>query len=333
MNSDSREMRTALDDDAIGRLIESAGTPALPDPEHSEAVRRAVHAQWQAVVTQRRHSRVRWMALAASVVVAAVALTVWQLQLRATPAYGGHVGVLAQSAPGIVVRPRAEVRDNASAEMGLFGGDVLETATQGVRLRLDSGIALRLAPHSKVRFEQVAKVDLLQGALYMSENDANAPLLVGTSFGTVQHVGTRYVAQLNPASLTVGVRDGAVYVTAGDRRISVAANEQVSIDSSGHALRETLSSTGDAWSWIDALAKPIAIENLRLDDFLAWIAHETGRKLSFSDDATRHAAHETLLHGSVDRLTPEQALQTVMATTDFEHQSRGDVLVVKRIQH
>ena len=50
-------------------------------------------------------------------------------------------------------------------------------------------------------------------------------------------------------------------------------------------------------------------------EFLAWAARETGRRLVYASPAVAQRAEQTLLKGSVDDLSPQQAVAAVLATT------------------
>jgi ferric-dicitrate binding protein FerR (iron transport regulator) len=215
-------------------------------------------------------------------------------------------------------------------EISLFAGDELQTATHGIRVTLKSGIALRVAPHSDLRLNDLSTVTLVAGALYFEGARHEATLAVNTAFGSVTHVGTRYLAEVTNSALIVSVRDGEARITAGDRRLSVPAHEQLVLGTDGHARRSAVSSSGATWSWADALVPAMEIENQRLDAFLAWVARETGRQLDFADEAALAEAHETILHGSVANLSIEQALTTVLMTTDFDHSIDSDHLLIRR---
>jgi ferric-dicitrate binding protein FerR (iron transport regulator) len=323
-------MTSEQEEDAIARLIAGAGPLTVAAPEEEAAIRNVVHAEWRAMVDGRRRVRGRWMAIAASVAFIAVLAVGWRSTHRGEPVPVVQVAMLSQSVPDIVIRRAEELPQRAFPRGMLVSNDVLETAEQGVRIQMASGTHLRIAPHSRVRFQDRERLALDRGALYFDGKEHEAALAVTTPFGTVQHMGTRYLMQLLPSSLVVSVRDGSVRVDAGDRKISIDAHQQASIDRDGRAQREQLSSAADMWGWVDALAAPIVIENLPLDRFLEWAARETGREVVYRDDNTRRAASETVLHGSIEHLTPRQAVETMLATTDFKQTARGERIEVSR---
>ena len=65
-------------------------------------------------------------------------------------------------------------------------------------------------------------------------------------------------------------------------------------------------------------------------DFLSWVARETGMELEFADDSDRAAADSARLYGSIDDLTPMEALASVMPTTSFDYLIDGDAISVRR---
>lgn len=69
-----------------------------------------------------------------------------------------------------------------------------------------------------------------------------------------------------------------------------------------------------SWDWAAALAPPFDIDRQPLIDFLQWAARETGRELVFTSDAARVAAMVNRLSGTVEGLTPSEAIDAVRPT-------------------
>jgi hypothetical protein len=84
------------------------------------------------------------------------------------------------------------------------------------------------------------------------------------------------------------------------------------------------------WNWTTALAPVFDIENKSLLDFLRWAARETGRELIFEDNELRMSAMRTDLHGSVADFAPLEALESVLATTNFHYRILADRIVIER---
>ena len=76
------------------------------------------------------------------------------------------------------------------------------------------------------------------------------------------------------------------------------------------------------------MAPDIDIENRPLQEFLEWVARETGRKLVMADDATRRQVGTIRMHGNVRGLTPMEALMAVMASTSLRFDLPAGVIRV-----
>jgi hypothetical protein len=66
------------------------------------------------------------------------------------------------------------------------------------------------------------------------------------------------------------------------------------------------------------------IADQRLSAFLAWVAHQTRRKLIYDDPEAQAIAHRVRLRGSIAGLTPEVALAAVLSTTSLRVHSSDD---------
>jgi hypothetical protein len=62
--------------------------------------------------------------------------------------------------------------------------------------------------------------------------------------------------------------------------------------------------------------------------FLEHLAREQGYTLRYADPAVADAAARIILHGSVERLQPAEALDVALATSGLRYHLRGGDLVV-----
>ena len=46
----------------------------------------------------------------------------------------------------------------------------------------------------------------------------------------------------------------------------------------------SIDTTGASWAWVETLAPEVDIEDRPLEEFLDWVARETGRKLVLADE-------------------------------------------------
>ena len=75
---------------------------------------------------------------------------------------------------------------------------------------------------------------------------------------------------------------------------------------------------------MNALASAPDIDNQPLTVLLAWVARETGVPVRYATPAIERKASATILHGSIRRLEPLQALAVMLATTDLRHEVLAD---------
>lgn len=294
--SERRHIDREADDSSLGGLVRQAGARPQPDARLREAVRSVVEVEWRAVVAQRaRRRRQRWT-LAAAAAVAGLAV--------------------------LVVVPRLLPSGPVLATVARVEGPAGFTAAGG-RLALElGGASLRLDQHSELAIVAADRVELRHGALYLDSGPpgtAASRLVVATRFGSVEHLGTQYETRVSDQGLRLRVREGQVRLLSGDRVLQGVAGEQVSLGADGTVSREPVSRSGADWAWVHAVAPLYDIQDRPLIEFLGWVSRETGRDLVFDSPAAEQAAREVVLHGSVQGLSPEQALAAVLVTTGLQY--------------
>jgi hypothetical protein len=95
------------------------------------------------------------------------------------------------------------------------------------------------------------------------------------------------------------------------------------------AILTELDTHDDYWDWIVPLTPAFDMSNKSLLDFLKWAARETGRDLQFESDESRMFAMRTDVHGSVEGLTPDEALAAILATTTVRYRIADDKIVIE----
>jgi ferric-dicitrate binding protein FerR (iron transport regulator) len=301
---------------ALRELFVHAAPRPAPPADVEEEIRRALYAEWDAVTGRRVLWRRVGAAVAASVAVAAVTVLVLD-----TDSGSGGPAVAAVERVSGSVRLVAE-----SGEAPLRAGDrvpdgaVVVTGAGQLALRLPEGGSLRLAPESRARLTGEYRAELLAGTLYFdSENVAGAPqFAVTTPIGTLRDVGTQFMVELDSGRVELGVRDGRVAVERDGERVEANAGEKLFVPEQGNVRRESISTFGGDWQWVEQLAPPFDIDGRQLSEFLDWVAAQTGRDVVFADAAVEQAARATTLRGSID-LEPLPKLAAVMALTDFDY--------------
>ena len=94
--------------------------------------------------------------------------------------------------------------------------------------------------------------------------------------------------------------------------------------------RREVAREGPEWSWALGGAEPaFDIDGRSLREFLAWAAREKRLALRFAPESLDAKTARTILHGSVAKMTPDEALRAVLPTTSVNASTEGAVLVVR----
>jgi ferric-dicitrate binding protein FerR (iron transport regulator) len=311
--------------DPLEKLFNLAGRRKPVDPARAEAIEQKTHERWQQMLARRRAAQRRrrfaWasggLAFAASVALAVIFMSRVAIE---TPMVATVVNV--RGTPEGGARGHAMAALLAGAE--LHAGSVLETAGgDGVALQLTSGHNLRLAAASRVRIETDAVV-LDAGAVYLDSGAARTatPIEVRSRLATVRELGTQYMVHLGGNSLDVSVREGAVHVAQGKVVVTARAGELLQLDKSGQIQRQPVPEYGEHWAWVTELAQVPSLEGLTLAEFLHWLVREQGWRLEFATPELASAAGQVDLHGSIEGLSGEEALEGGTLIIDSREERR-----------
>ena len=317
MNEESRI--DERDDTDLAALLAAAGARSRATPEAMASVRAAVESEWRATVAARRRRR-QFTGWAAAAGVAMAAVAVW----IARPAYPPTDAVVASvtRVVGEVEQDSGDGRWSALAAPGaLSAGTRLRTSEGGrIALRLTDGVELRLDSGTLVALEDAAHASLSQGAVYVdsrTESGATAAAFeLATPSGKVRHLGTQYQARLAGDGLRVAVREGRVQVGTPTGAVQGTAGEQLIIRDAG-VERSALARNAADWHWLAGVTPPFTLEGRSVEDFLAWAARETGRVVVFASHEAAERARAVTLSGTVEGLTPDEAVAAVLSTTSL----------------
>jgi len=331
------------DDATMERLLRLAG-PRTPVPGDIAArVYERVHREWQASskppdgARVYRHARREWqkgavrqrfrrwalpVALAASVVLAVT------LFLQPPPSAPGRIAI------GIVARVAGNAGALPAIGETVYAGDVLETgAAQKLSVVINNAESLRLDQNTMLAVVAKDEFRLESGRVYADTGNfmyRDGGLVIHTTMGTVTDVGTQFAVQVAAERLDVAVREGRVDVSHGANEFVAVAGERLQIGSDVEPTVAAVEPHDPFWDWTASLAPVFDIENKSLLDFLRWAARETGRELVFEDNELRMSAMRTDLHGSVADFDPIQAVESVLAATNFRYRIQADRIVIER---
>jgi ferric-dicitrate binding protein FerR (iron transport regulator) len=307
------------DDGDLARLLASTGPRDRPSAAAAVEVRAAVEDEWRRYVDARRRRRqyTNWAA-AAGIAVAAVALWV------ARPLYlpqAGPVASLARVIGDVQLDAGGGRWTQLAAGSVVNAGAAIRTGDDGLAaITLNDGVELRLDSGTQLAFNGASEASLSHGAVYVDSGpDGGAPVadfVLETPVGSVRHLGTQYQARLADGDLRVGIREGRVEVSGARGTVLGGAGELLTVTDSG-ASRSRLASTAPEWKWVNGVTPPYNIEGRTVSDFLAWAGRETGRKVVYSSPVAEREAGSVRLRGTVEALSPDEAVTAVLATTSL----------------
>lgn len=319
---------------AVERLVRAAGSRPIGDAERMHRVRAAVHDAWRDVNRQRarrrRHALGALLVAAAAAVVIVVALarrTESPLRVLPPPAPAARL----TAATGVITQGESRAPVNVGDEAAV--GSAFETGAGALAtFSLLDGGEVRANEQTRIRFIGVREIQVERGAIYLDGGSRHRSLVVQTPFGAVRDVGTRFEVAAVDGAWRVRVREGLVLVERGDVRRQAGAGQELMIESSGRIVERPAATYGADWNWVVHAAPAFQIEGRTLPEFLDWVVRESGRRIEFSSDELRGRTSGTILHGSIDNLTAEEALGVVLPTCGFSHRIESQRVLVTSLE-
>jgi ferric-dicitrate binding protein FerR (iron transport regulator) len=314
-------------DAILAALLRRAGRRRAPPEEIAARIYERTHAVWREQLEAGK--RRRWMVgLAAGAAVIVVGLGA---MLHAIPAPAVQVATIDEVSGGARIE-RAGSQHAALAGSPLLVGDVVQTgSTAAVTVRRGDGLKLRLGTESRLTWQEVSKLKLDAGMLYVDSGHhalASKPLRIATAAGQIEHLGTQYLVAVHDGASTVAVRDGRVRITPTAGAAADIAAGQAARFSDGAGIEQLGAEAGIDWAWVDAFDKRIVIESRSLSDVLDELARSDDMHVVYSDAAVEQQARVVQLHGDNLQLAPREAIQAVVATTGFTARFDGDQVVI-----
>lgn len=317
-------MNTNDEDETFTReLLKAAGPRPSVRAEDLDAIKDAARAVWEERYgSKSRFRRQRWLLPVAAAVLIFVGVAAWIATRR--PAVDAPI-------PRILVAKVEQVKGPNAHTQGqlLHAGFIVETrdGTSRLALRLEGGQSLRLDAGTRIRLTSSSLVELQRGALYVDSTSRDR-LVIRTGAADFRPVGTQFEIRLDAGVTRLRVREGRVSVAHHRRSDIASADEELLIGDDGNVSRARIRSDDPAWQWVVDAAQMPPIDGRTLDSFLRWIAREKGWKLTFATAEASDVARAAILHGSVDMLTPEDALRTVALSSGIEYRVRDGALIV-----
>jgi len=340
-NESDKQERTAGDDESFANLMKLAGErPEIPLSIESR-VYHWVQEEWKNSTVEPSAEKVyekvrkiwrrdalkgtilRWLLPAGVAATAVIAMLTMSLPEPPVAQVAGTISRVVGSDPF-----SSEYPEGSSVHVG----DVISTGSgEGVSLLLARNESLRVDENTQLRIVATDQFTLLGGRVYADTGQfifRDGGLKIATAFGLVTDVGTQFSVATTSKSLDVTVREGRVDVQNDSDRYAARMGERLTLVQGETAVLTELDTHDDYWDWIVPLTPEFDMSNKSLLDFLKWAARETGRDLQFESDESRMFAMRTDVHGSVEGLTPDEALEAILATTTVRYQiADGKILI------
>lgn len=326
----------------IAALFRSAGAGDRVADDELPAIKATAREAWRRQV---RHTAARRGAARAAVAIAAAIVLTIAVALMRRPPHDPVESVVAARLEAAVGDARLG-REHAAANAEVVSGATITTGDSGrAALLLAGGHSVRIDVASSVRVVSGRSLHLDHGAIYVDAMASAAPgssVEVDTPLGVVTDVGTRFEVRLVDAdaangadpgaakrqALEVRVRDGAVRLVTGAATYDAEAGSELRLEPGGKLDRVHSAPYGDDWRWVESVRPPLAIEGITCEAFLDWAARESGRRWSYTDPGSSGAA-DALVHGSIEGLTVDEALDTVLPSCGLRHRVAAESLMIE----
>lgn len=281
----------------------------------------SVRQHWQGGI--RKRNMTRWVIPAS---LAATILIALAINIRSPEIMPQTIGTIAY----------VDGTANSAFVIGepVLAGDRIETpADFGMSITLTGDVSLRISAASSVRLDQPDEITLFSGQVYADSGERiyrDRHLTVNTANGSATDIGTQFSVAYENDRMSVAVREGNVDVAHEQSVFSAKAGDKLTLQTGNDPIIDKVTPYATDWDWAVSLAPKFDIENRSLLDFLKWAARETGMTLTFANDDVRMAAMGTQIVGSISDFTPREAIEAVLATTQFEYNINKQSITIRR---
>lgn len=319
------------DEVVVESLLRLSGPREAVPTERMQRLKAAARADWRQLVARNRRRRVAVWAVSGLAAAAALVAIRLGTNTAAPPNSASVVATVEALSDTARLSTSANGRDRVPMRVGdvLVGGANASTSRTGTAtLRLAGGGLLRMAGDTDIHVPGANTVLLSAGTLYL-DSEGGPSLEVRTRNGVVHDEGTQFEVSLTPAGLRVRVREGAVVVRRDQQEHRARAGDEVLLSTSGQLTRRTIPTDDPGWASTTGVPSSFDLEGHSLSEFLAWVVGEMGWELQFASTDAEEKARATMLHGSIQGLTAEEALAAVIPTSGVEHELNGKVLLIR----
>jgi ferric-dicitrate binding protein FerR (iron transport regulator) len=316
-------------DATLERVLQLTGPRETAAAERVARVRSAVHEEWRRAVRV-RHRR-RWFLVGGTGLAAAATLV-----LFVVPRQSPRIEAPARIPDAARVRSAGVGVTVTGSGTPLREGQVLEAGSgfstphgRYASLELAGGGDVRIDGGTTVAVLDDRRIALTHGAIYVDvASGAGASLTVETRDGIVRDIGTRFEVRVSDRGSRIRVREGAVRLDRGASRHDAAAGTQLFVPVQGPVESAPITEYDSGWTWTVLAAPSFPVEGRTLQAFLEWVSREGGRRVVFLDPMVERRLQGTVLHGSVDGLSVDQALSVILPTCGLTHRVDGPRVLI-----
>jgi ferric-dicitrate binding protein FerR (iron transport regulator) len=326
----------APEEDTVRALLEKAGPRAPLENSDVEAIAASAREQWRRrygnATSPSRRGR-WWMAVAAAAVLGVVGL-ILRPRAPSAPNPGTPVTTVALLTGTARLQPPGErsvdLAGASAVGRPILPGSRVETAPASrLALRTAGGASVRLDAATRVRLAQPELLELAEGAVYVDTGAVSGGgVSVRTPAGLFRPQGTQFEVRVEPGGSATRLRVRRGTVSLDGRGERAAAGEELIVEADGAVVRGSVAAQGEAWGWAMRAAPMLDIEGILLKDYLDWVAGEAGWRIEFADREAASRAETTVLHGSIDHLTPESSPGVVLSSCGMGHRVSDGALVI-----
>lgn len=323
-------------DDSLEQLLSNASPRPVPGRADAAMARETVHAEWRAVSGKHRSRRrlVRF-ALAATIVIGMFSLF---SVFRGPSVDFVRVASIQKSFGSVYVLGEQSELTLANNLTAIYSGQTIVTGSDaGMALSWGEGGSVRLDKATRIEFVDDNTVQLQSGRIYFDSTPSELISGIGasgaesfqveTEHGTVSHVGTQFMAEVNSSELNVSVREGLVDIVGLYYPHTALRGEQVVFSGRQRPVVLSVPEYGDTWDWVTRTSPTIDVGGKTVHAFLMWAARELGMSVEYADAAVERVAHQAILEGRVDT-DPAEALRLRMLTAALDWRYAGGVIYV-----
>lgn len=309
-------------DERIEDVLSEARPRPAPNSGRKEEIYDQLRDEWMISNQQTRQRRRHFVGAAAASFVAAIVVVMRLGSGVDVPVTQPDAYIAVLHGAGATLNGE-QIQDLGStgSTLRLRAGDTIKTGVDAaVAIAWNKTGSLRLARSSEVTIVDANEVSLTSGKIYydsMLFGSANGvPIVVATSRGTIQHVGTQFLAQTDQRGTTISVREGEVSFGRDSKTTIVRSGQSASFDNSLNATVSAISPDDSSWDWVSELAPKWNVDGRSTMDIIRWISRETGLSIDFADERAEAYARKDQVRG-VGEISPTAAMRIVPVATQL----------------